>query len=127
MLATGQTTVCSWESALVVPWWWPGATTLPAMVATVWHTFAVFVNTLKEHNMRATILIIVGLVMAMAGVGGVDVSPDLMTMVQSTVISIVGVVLMWIGTSWISEQTELTVIELRHDNMKTRRRQHQNS
>jgi arginine exporter protein ArgO len=77
--------------------------------------------------MRATILIIVGLVMAMAGVGGVDVSPDLMSMVQSTVISIVGVVLMWIGTSWISEQTELTVIELRHDSMKTRRRQHQNS
>ena len=54
--------------------------------------------------MKATTFILLGLLMVMGGVGGIEHSPDLTTMVQSTCISIVGVIAMWIGTSIINEQ-----------------------
>jgi heme O synthase-like polyprenyltransferase len=63
-----------------------------------------------------SLLIILGLIVAMAGVGGVDVSPDLQSLLLSTVVSVVGVVMMWIGTAGINENSDRYI----HYNMKRR-------
>ena len=51
--------------------------------------------------MTASTFILGGLLMVMGGMGGVEHSPDLTTLVQSTCICIVGTVAMWIGTSMV--------------------------
>lgn len=53
-----------------------------------------------------TVMIVLGLIVAMGGVGGVDVSPDLTTMLSCTAVSVVGVVMMWIGTAGINADSD---------------------
>ena len=52
-----------------------------------------------------SLMIILGLIVAMGGVGGVEVSMDLGDLLSSTAISVVGVCLMWIGTAGINENS----------------------
>ena len=51
--------------------------------------------------MKASAFILGGLLAVMGGIGGVEQSPDLTTLIQSTCICIVGMVAMWIGTSMV--------------------------
>ena len=53
--------------------------------------------------MKSTVLILVGLLMVMGGVGGMEHSPDLSTLIQSTCICIVGMIAMWMGTAQINQ------------------------
>jgi hypothetical protein len=48
------------------------------------------------------ILFILGLVITLGGVGGVEASPGISELLLSTVMSIVGVVIMWVGTAQIN-------------------------
>ena len=52
-----------------------------------------------------SLMIILGLIVAMGGVGGVEVSMDLGDLLSSTAIGVVGVVMMWIGTAGINENS----------------------
>lgn len=48
------------------------------------------------------ILFILGLLITLGGVGGVEASPNISALLISTGISIVGVMLMWIGTAQLN-------------------------
>jgi hypothetical protein len=48
-------------------------------------------------------LVFVGILLAMAGVGGVENAMTDMALVQSTLVSLVGMLLMWCGTLGIQQ------------------------
>ena len=59
------------------------------------------INT-QEHDMKAMIIFMLGLVTAAAGVGGVEHSITDSALIQSTLIAVVGLALMLIATSYIN-------------------------
>jgi 4-hydroxybenzoate polyprenyltransferase len=52
------------------------------------------------------LLIVLGLVLAMAGAGGVETSLDTLSMVQAFLLAMVGLVIMWLGTMTVNEHTD---------------------
>jgi hypothetical protein len=53
--------------------------------------------------MKAGICFIAGLLLALGGVGGVEVSADNTTLLQAFVVSLVGCALMQVGISYLKE------------------------
>ena len=52
------------------------------------------------------VCIILGLMLTLGGTGGVETSLDTVSMIQAGLISLVGLVIMWLGTRLVQEQTD---------------------
>lgn len=66
--------------------------------------------------MKHTIWIFLGLLVVLGGVGGVENSLDVTDLISSTAISVVGCIMMWIGTAGINDDSN------RYLDYSTRRR-----
>lgn len=50
--------------------------------------------------------VFLGLLLTLGGTGGVETSLDTVSMIQAGLISLVGLVIMWLGTRLVQEQTD---------------------
>ena len=55
--------------------------------------------------MKHTIWILLGLLVVLGGMGGVENSMDTQDLIASTAVSVVGCIMMWIGTAGINDDS----------------------
>jgi sulfite exporter TauE/SafE len=63
--------------------------------------------------MKAATYILVGLMITLMGLGGIEHSQTLVQLVQSVAVCVVGVCAMWVGTSWVVDDTATALTDLR--------------
>jgi uncharacterized membrane protein len=63
--------------------------------------------------MKGILFFIVGLIVTMGGVGGVETSQTNYELFLSSVVSLVGLALMYVGVMYVNDQTNTTMRKLR--------------